>query len=289
MVLTPKTCIRWLILSLLITHAGQAAPPTAQQCLEASNQSLELDNENLLIKERAKLLICSDPSCPATIRKECIQRGEAVAEAIPTIVFEFKDSYGQDIREVSVTVDGQPLADTLDGLPLELDPGPHVFRFQPRHASPVERQLVINTAQKNRHEIIVTEPMIEVKSAKHIPATPTRSSELRPQHIAALMTAGLGGVGIAIGGVLGALAISRKSEAKAHCPGAVCLNQADSQRWNDAYSAGNASTIAFAIGGAALTTGLVLWFTAPPRGVTRTQERTSFEIGPGVVQVKGHF
>jgi hypothetical protein len=54
----------------------------------------------------------------------------------------------------------------------------------------------------------------------------------------------------------------------------------------DAKQSGTISTIAFAVGGAALVGGAVLWLTAP-RGAPDRQ--TALLVGPGSVQLLGSF
>ena len=70
--------------------------------------------------------------------------------------------------------------------------------------------------------------------------------------------AGVGVVGIAIGGIFGAKALGKNSDANTgHCTGNVCDATGVSLR-QDAVHAGNISTIAFVAGGVAIAGGAVL-------------------------------
>jgi hypothetical protein len=97
-------------------------------------------------------------------------------------------------------------------------------------------------------------------AAAAAPASPSRGN---PQRIAGIAVAGLGVVGVALGAVFGASALSKNSDANTgHCAGNRCDSTGVSLR-SDAVHAGNLSTIAFVAGGVALAGGAVLWFTAP--------------------------
>jgi hypothetical protein len=93
--------------------------------------------------------------------------------------------------------------------------------------------------------------------------TPSNAGHGNTQRIVAVAVAGLGVVGVAIGSIFGAGAISKNSDAnKDHCAGNACDAAGVSLR-QDAVHAGNLSTVAFVVGGVALAGGAVLWFTAP--------------------------
>ena len=123
--------------------------------MSASEASLKLRGEHKLREARSQLLVCASASCPADVRNECVRRVDPVNAAIPTIIFEAKDAAGNDMTAVKVTMDGQPLAERLEGSAISLDPGTHTFRFEVMGQPPVEKTLVIYEAVKDRHEPIV--------------------------------------------------------------------------------------------------------------------------------------
>jgi hypothetical protein len=141
--------------SALFAGLARAADPTKAECLAASSASLQSDGDHKLRLERSQLLVCSSTSCPTVIRKECMTRAEQVSSQIPTLIFGAKDPSGADLIEVKVTMDGEVLAERLDGTSLAIDPGEHSFRFETPGQEPVTRRLLIQEAQKDRHEVIV--------------------------------------------------------------------------------------------------------------------------------------
>src|SRR5262249_44195087 len=60
--------------------------------------------------------------------EDCARLLQAVDAALPTIVLQATVD-GQDVHDVEVTLDGERLERGLDGLAVEVDPGPHVVRF----------------------------------------------------------------------------------------------------------------------------------------------------------------
>ena len=130
-----KLSSQLLIIAALASAAvaarpARAADPTTADCLAATESSLALRNEHKLREARAQLLICSAASCPADMRDECTRRVGEVNAAIPTIVFAVKDAAGNDLVAVRVTMDGQPIAERLEGTALSIDPGAHTFTFE---------------------------------------------------------------------------------------------------------------------------------------------------------------
>ena len=92
------------------------------------------------------------------------------------------------------------------------------------------------------------------------PPTPGRG---HTQRVVAVVAAGVGVVGVALGSVFGAGALSKNSDANSgHCTGNSCDATGVSLR-KDAVSAGNLSTLFFAVGAVGVASGVVLWLTAP--------------------------
>jgi len=274
--------------SALLCLPARAADPAVSECLAASEASLKAGNEHQLRAERRSLLVCAAASCPSAVRKECMRRVEQVNVAIPSLVFEAKDENGNDLSEVKVTMDGEVLADRLDGSAIALDPGSHTFLFETEGQKPVSKDLVVREAVKERHEdvqfgVLRTAGQGATSSGKNPDsgAQETSSGGFGTQKVLAVVAAGVGAAGLITGGVFGSFALSKKKHAQELCP-ASCSNQDGVDAWSDAKLDGNISTIAFAVGGAALAGGAILWFTAGSSNAP-----TEVGIGPGTVRVRG--
>jgi hypothetical protein len=102
---------------------------------------------------------------------------------------------------------------------------------------------------------------------------------------AGVVVGALGVVGLGVAGGFALAAASKNNDSKGHCqitnPN-VCDTTGVSLR-NDALNAGNAATIALAVGGAALASGVVLWLAAPS-GSSRVRVSMAPTLGGAVLQ-----
>lgn len=256
-----------------------AAEPTVADCLAATEASLESGNEHHLRTERTQLLVCAAATCPIDIRKECVRRIEEVNAAIPTILFEAKDATGNDLSAVKVTMDGVPIAERLEGVPLSIDPGPHIFVFEAAGHLAVTRRFVLRESEKDRRERIVFgaaraagatpqntavsgEPTATMQAPFFSPTAESTKEGLGTQKVLGVTAGGVGVAALAVGSAFGLAAISKKDRAQEECPN-LCATQSQVDDWRDAKTAGNVATALFVAGGVALAGGAILWFTAP--------------------------
>jgi hypothetical protein len=288
--------------SALAERAARAADPTTADCLAASESSLALRNQHKLRDARAQLLTCSAASCPADVRDECTRRVTEVNAAIPTIVFEAKDAAGNDLLAVKVTMDGQPIANRLEGTALSIDPGAHMFTFESAGQAAIQKEFVIHEGEKDRRErIVLGAPGVAVVPMPRAapvpilassPGMPTASGEASggfgTQRILAIVSGGVGVVGIGIGIGYGINAMSKHTTANNACPGPTCPTSAGVSDWNQAVSAGNVATVGFVVGAVGLVGGAALWFTAPDgSGASGEKAGTRVGLGLGTLQIKG--
>jgi hypothetical protein len=273
--------------SILIGRTAHAADPTTADCLAASEASFKAANQHKLRAERSQLLVCAAASCPADIRKECVSRVDEVNTQIPTLIFAAKDASGADVSAVKVSMDGEVLAERLEGIALSVDPGEHTFTFETAGQSPLSKKLVVLETQKDRREFVMfgapaVAPLAPVGSARATEA-PT-SHGLGGQKAWAIVSGGLGIAGLGLGTALGVIALSKKSQAESNCPN-LCGTQMGVNEWSSATTFGNVSTIGFVVGGVAIVTGVVLWFTAKPRADHGPSARVG--MGPGSFRLEG--
>jgi hypothetical protein len=97
----------------------------------------------------SRLRGCVNPDCPKFIREDCARWMDQTEAALPSVVFAVRRD-GVDQTEVEVTCDGIPIAHSIDGKAVPIDPGIHVFLFNVVGFGPIERQLVIREGERNR-------------------------------------------------------------------------------------------------------------------------------------------
>jgi hypothetical protein len=281
---------------VLAERTSFAADPTTADCLAASDASLRLGNEHKLRAERAQLLVCAAPSCPEDIRKECLSHVDEVNAEIPTVIFAAKDAAGADLSAVKVMMDGEVLAERLEGSALSIDPGTHTFTFERAGQASVTKEFTIQQAQKDRRELITfAVPGAATATAlQPSPAAPSpmetgqggqRDQGLGTRRILAIVAGGVGVVGLGVGTAFGVVAMSKKSTAQGICPMTMCATAVGVSDWNSASSAGTLSTVGFVIGGVGIAGAAVLWFTAPKSSPRAPSTQVGF--GPGSFQLKG--
>jgi hypothetical protein len=278
---------------------ARAADPTTADCLSANNRSVDLRNDNKLRAARAQLLVCAAASCPSDVRKECLRRVDEVNAEIPTIIFDAKDAIaGKDLAAIKVTMDGEVIAERLEGTPISVDPGTHSFVFDTPGRSAVSiTGIIVQQSQKDRRVEVTWSSPRRVEGVDEAGGGPgqaaaavgeggpqrsdNREGGLGTQRLFGIVVATVGVVGLGVGTAFGLMTISKKHDAETVCPD-QCASEAGVAAWNDAHSAGNISTVAFVVGGLGVVGGAALWFTAPSGG-----PGARLGLGPSGVQLKG--
>src|SRR5262245_15626009 len=118
-------------LAALFAVGAQAANQDSKQdCLDSYVQAQVRQKEGALRAAREALLVCSQPACPAPIPADCGRWLTEVDARLPSVVIAARGPDGNDRTDVTVSLDGKPLVDKLDGKALAVDPGAHVLRYE---------------------------------------------------------------------------------------------------------------------------------------------------------------
>lgn len=138
-------------------------------------------------------------------------------------------------------------------------------------------------------------------AAAELPVMPAPAASTEPtsdeppglgtQRIVALAVGAAGVVGIGIGVGFGLKSMSKGDERDRLCPknGVECTAEG-AEAADAAITAGNISTVAWAVGGAALVGGVVLWLTgAPVERETARHSGLQWAVSPGGVKLKAAF
>ena len=150
------------------------------------------------------------------------------------------------------------------GLSIPVDPGSHTVRA---HAlAKKDWQSTLTVAADASAQTLSVPVLDNAPVARQAAAPEPQNRALRT---GAFVSFGVSGVGAVLGTVFGLSAISKNKDSNASdkCQGDNCLSDGVSLR-NQARSAGNISTVAFAVSGAALATGVVLFFASSKRAET---------------------
>ena len=180
---------------ILVSFASLAAREaradlTKEQCIDANGRGQVLRHDGKLSAARAELRSCVSPSCPAMVRDDCARRLDELDRAQPSVVFEVKDGAGADVIDVRVSMDGELLAEHLDGTPLRVEPGVHVFSFEAVGHLAVTDRMLVREGEAGRHErVTVDGGAASVPSARPRPVPRCRRRHRPPSRRAPVVSA----------------------------------------------------------------------------------------------------
>ena len=282
-----------------LASAPARAQITKQECADANLKAQESLNDHKLTAAREKLRACADEACPAPVRSDCTQMLAQLDQAQPTVVFHAKDESGNDLSAVTVTVDGKPLAVTLAGSALRVDPGSHEFVFTASGKPPVIKRYVVSEGDKGRLlEIQIGAPSPPAPIPPSAPgrarpsAPPAPTAVIAPppdetgaRKVVGIVAGGAGVVGVVLGGVFGELFLSASSQQQTDCvnPGKCSEPVQAASDHSRAETARAVSAVAFIGGGTLLAGGVLLLLTSGPPSdhVASTGVTAAPSVGPG--------
>lgn len=174
-----------------------------------------------LLEAKKGLARCGASGCPGALQRECVTALAALEPRVPTVILVARDPAKHDLTNVRVALDGVPLRSQLDGREIEVNPGPHRFRFEMAGADPVEQTVVVREREKGRF----VEAQLTPKNVLSTPPPPPAPREHERERERDDVGSGrsvpalswvLGGVGVAALGTsafFGATALAARSDA----------------------------------------------------------------------------
>jgi hypothetical protein len=227
-------------------------------------------------------------------RKEAKEFELSIKARIPTVRIIVKG--GPATR---VSVDGGEVPSLLLGEPVAMNPGKHSIIA--RNADTIERRAEVELAERDAKEVELTLPVPSpAVVVAPVPAQPRGSRETEDRgrttvaNVLVFGGFGLAVVGLGVGGVTGALTLSKAGDVKTQCANGICDPAAKSDL-DSASSLATISTIGFAVAGAGALCGVVgLLLPRTPVDSTQTalqsqEKRAAVWIGPGSMGVRGTF
>jgi hypothetical protein len=197
---------------------------TRESCLVNHEQAQLRRIDKQLVGARAAARACAVTACPAVIRSDCSEWVGELSKLIPTVLLVAESGSGE-LEDVRVTLDGVLLTEKLDGTAIEIEPGPHLLRFEHGTEPPIDRRIDVPEGEKGF--------MVRVRFAgappPAVPVAPPPAPLVAPAPAAPrdaferpipILTYVFGGVAIAAAGtsaVLAASAFSEKSQANEEC------------------------------------------------------------------------
>jgi hypothetical protein len=213
---------------------------------------------------------------------------EALSSKIPSLVVQLQ---GATPAEVKVSVDGTAISGELVNEARPLNPGQHRVEG---HRGSEEAVVEVRLAEGEQKTAVLR---FGGQAAAALPTqapdqAPASRGGLGTRRTLALVAGGVGLVGVGIGTYFGLQSKSKLDDAEEYCRGSACTDPRGVSAGEDAYAAGNISTVGMVVGALGLGGGIVLWVTAPKSSSTERPPSTSrarLELGVGSVNVKGQF
>ena len=228
-------------------------------------------------------------------RREARDMDTAIKPRIPSVRIVVKG--GPATR---VAVDDAEVASLLLGEPVALNPGKHAVVA--KNADGVERRADVELAERDVKEVelvlpaanptVVVAPVPQQpKESGNKPVERTGGERTTPANVLLFGGVGLAAVGLAVGGITGALTLQKAGTVKTQCENNIC-DPAAKADLDSAHTLSTISTIGFAVaGGGAVcaVVGLLLPRTKAETALQFNERRTAVWIGPGSAGVRGSF
>jgi hypothetical protein len=197
-----------------------------------------------------------------------------------------------NVTGLEVRRNGEGLGGVLWNNPIPVDPGSYTIEAS---APGKKKWSTLATVGPDGAAVTVAIPALEdgedLPSASAPPDTRAAAPEAtapspgaplsgrsRTERAIALGVGGAGVIGIGIGSFFGLRSIAKHSDYEKLCSGGVCEPPAGPIH-DDAVAAGNASTVAFLVGGALVAGGVVIWFVAPQASSPVARIRLTPSVG----------
>jgi len=262
------------LLGALVLGAPHAEAEDGASCSKSYEGSQILKRKGELLAARRELIACAR-TCPATIQQECSKWFENLEPLIPSIVIH-AESAGQDRSDVKVEMDGKVLTDKIDGKGIDVDPGPHQFKFTLEGHAPDVKDLVIHEGEKLRNLRVVFDP----PPPPVAPAAPAPIPMHRPVPAYVYFLGGVALVGASGFAYFGLTSESERSRLERTCS-PTCPDDDVIGLYRKSLFA----NISAGVGGAALATAVILVLTRPSVPVISGGTALSVTPVPGGGQI----
>ena len=237
--LRTRTLFLLLVTATLAPSVGLAGDPpkpdAKKQCVTSYGEAQRLRRDGKLREAREQLILCSQVSCPASLRSECVPWLSQVEASMPSIVIEARDAKARETTAVKLFVDGVLLAERADGRSIDIDPGEHVVRYEFEDRK-IEDKIVAREGEKNRKLHVdfskLAAPPPVASSAPSAPPTsaPDDSKASTKPPIAAYVLGGVGVLALGSFAIFGLSGKSKENDLKSNCAPNCAQSDVDSMR-----------------------------------------------------------
>jgi hypothetical protein len=138
-----------LLAAALLAPSTARADIVQDECVEGYEAGQRSRADGKLRAARRQFALCARPQCPKITQTDCAKWVDEVDARMPTVLLRARDPAGQDVEQARVYLDGELIAERLDGRPLAVDPGAHTLKFETEGKS-AEQRVVLLEGEKDR-------------------------------------------------------------------------------------------------------------------------------------------
>jgi hypothetical protein len=266
-------------LVLALALASPAAAQSRRECATHFEEGQTQRAERDFMAAKRDFMACSQLSCPKIIVAECVQFLSELEKDIPTISFRVTADNGEELFNVDVVIDDEPLTQKIDGGTFEVNPGVHELRFSAPGFRPRQTRASVNSGERGR---VIEVELVSEKSAE----LATKAGSKQPGFhvpVVSIVAAGAGLVGLAGFGYFRLTGSQRYDELRRSCAGACSDDAVASVRQKYVLSSASLALGSVALVGA----GLSLWLLQP--GPSPESAALALELRPTGAALRSQF
>ncbi len=262
-----------------------ATPPAAPavdaraKCVTEHEQAQISRMHDALVSARASALSCSQAECPSLLRTDCAEWFAELDRQVPSVVISVRAG-SIDVANATVNVDGKPLAQALNGEPVELDPGHHTFEVTPPGRPKLSREVVLASGEKARQLVfeLPTEAAPEKSAATSAPASLVT---YRPVPIVTWVLAGATVAAAGTGAVFGSLALAKRSDLEQKPASGGCAPYCTNAQVAPVHHLSLTADVFFGVAAASAVGAAVSYWLRPEKPISAGSLRLDFGLAPG--------
>lgn len=258
------------------------------------------------------------PGAPAAFKQALEDAKKEVGTVSPKVggvTITVQATGGGDVPGVSVALDDAPVNTASLGVRRLVDPGPHVLRATAAGYKPAELRFSVPEGG-SVNEAVTLDKDLSAPAPASVPApapganatpasaaTPGLAAATTPEQpesasghksILPWVAFGLGGAGLALGAVTGALAMSKHSDLAKACSAPTACPSTQQSNIDGYHTMGMLSTVGFVVGGVGVAAGAVLLLIRPKTESASAAAqpaalRVTPVVGPGSIGAVGTF
>lgn len=183
------------------------ADDVTHTCVQDAHEGQRARDAGRLREARDAFARCRADRCPAVVRESCEGWATEVEARLPGLVLGARDPAGADLTDVRVAMDGAPLAASLDGRAVDVDPGPHELSFEAPGRVTVRLRVLVREGERVRSVVAVLPP----RDAAPEPTPP------RPSLVPLVVTGSVAAAGFTTFAVLGLVGQGERRDLERTC------------------------------------------------------------------------